>query len=44
MYRGILPPIMVETPKRAIKFAANDFYKPLWSDKYGKLSQGGAIG
>lgn len=26
LYRGILAPIMVEAPKRATKFAANDFY------------------
>ncbi len=24
LYRGILPPILVEAPKRAIKFGAND--------------------
>ncbi|PVU87451.1 hypothetical protein BB559_006047 [Furculomyces boomerangus] len=26
LYRGIIPPILVEAPKRAIKFAANDQY------------------
>ncbi|KYQ88810.1 mitochondrial substrate carrier family protein [Tieghemostelium lacteum] len=26
MYRGIVPPILVEAPKRAIKFASNQFY------------------
>eukprot|EP00160_Parvularia_atlantis_P013853 Unigene3113_Nuclearia_a/m.9553 Unigene3113_Nuclearia_a/g.9553 ORF Unigene3113_Nuclearia_a/g.9553 Unigene3113_Nuclearia_a/m.9553 type:complete len:303 (-) Unigene3113_Nuclearia_a:242-1150(-) len=26
LYRGLLPPILVETPKRAIKFSANEFY------------------
>ncbi|KAJ1548107.1 hypothetical protein HK405_004201 [Cladochytrium tenue] len=26
LYRGILPPIMVEAPKRAIKFSANEEY------------------
>lgn len=41
-YRGILAPIMVEAPKRAVKFAANETYKPLFS-KNGKLDQGGAI-
>jgi len=44
MYRGILPPIMMEAPKRAVKFAANAKYKPLFTDKQGKLSQLGAIG
>ena len=44
MYRGILPPILVEAPKRAVKFAANETYKPLFTGKDGKLSQMGAIG
>ncbi|KAJ3397383.1 hypothetical protein HDU92_008374 [Lobulomyces angularis] len=30
LYRGILPPIMVEAPKRAIKFGANEYYKGLY--------------
>ncbi|KAJ2246186.1 hypothetical protein GGH98_004371, partial [Coemansia sp. RSA 454] len=30
LYRGILPPIMVEAPKRAIKFASNDTYGPMY--------------
>lgn len=30
MYRGILPPILVEAPKRAIKFAANEQYTALF--------------
>ncbi len=33
MYRGIIPPILVEAPKRAIKFAANDAYKPFFQNK-----------
>eukprot|EP01114_Cavostelium_apophysatum_P022984 TRINITY_DN8508_c0_g1_i1.p1 TRINITY_DN8508_c0_g1~~TRINITY_DN8508_c0_g1_i1.p1 ORF type:complete len:343 (-),score=56.33 TRINITY_DN8508_c0_g1_i1:40-1005(-) len=44
MYRGILPPILVEAPKRAIKFSANEAYKPIFLDKNGKLSQLGSIG
>ncbi|KAK0390074.1 hypothetical protein NLU13_3647 [Sarocladium strictum] len=32
-YRGITAPILMETPKRATKFAAND----LWSRLYGEL-------
>lgn len=35
VYRGILSPIMVEAPKRAVKFAANDFYKKLYSGNSG---------
>ncbi|KAJ3025719.1 UNVERIFIED_CONTAM: hypothetical protein HDU68_006769 [Siphonaria sp. JEL0065] len=30
LYRGILPPIMVEAPKRAIKFTANEEYTKLF--------------
>jgi len=44
MYRGILPPILVEAPKRAVKFAANETYKPFFTGKDGKLGQSGAIG
>ena len=36
LYRGILPPIMVEAPKRSIKFTANEEYgklfKPYFKD------------
>jgi solute carrier family 25 (mitochondrial 2-oxodicarboxylate transporter), member 21 len=35
LYRGILPPIMVEAPKRAIKFGANDQYSKLYSEQFG---------
>ncbi|KAI8846595.1 mitochondrial carrier domain-containing protein [Chytridium lagenaria] len=30
LYRGILPPIMVEAPKRSIKFSANEEYGKLY--------------
>ncbi|KAL2314457.1 putative mitochondrial 2-oxodicarboxylate carrier [Schizosaccharomyces pombe] len=30
LYRGILPPILMEAPKRALKFASNDTYSKLW--------------
>ncbi|UJR17765.1 hypothetical protein I4U23_004663 [Adineta vaga] len=33
LYRGIIPPIFMETPKRATKFAAND----MWGQFYRKL-------
>ncbi len=33
LYRGIVPPIFMETPKRATKFAAND----MWGQLYRKL-------
>ncbi|KNC97496.1 uncharacterized protein SPPG_07411 [Spizellomyces punctatus DAOM BR117] len=41
LYRGIIPPIMVEAPKRAIKFGANDAYKNLYKRNFGfRDSQG----
>ena len=33
LYRGIIPPIFMEAPKRATKFAAND----MWGQFYRKL-------
>lgn len=35
LYRGILPPIMVEAPKRAIKFGANEQYGALYKKHFG---------
>ncbi|KAF0852723.1 mitochondrial solute carrier family 25 (mitochondrial 2-oxodicarboxylate transporter) member 21 [Andalucia godoyi] len=35
MYRGIAAPIMIEAPKRAIKFSANAQYSPLWMSVLG---------
>jgi solute carrier family 25 2-oxodicarboxylate transporter 21 len=35
LYRGILPPIMVEAPKRATKFAANEQYTILYKKLFG---------
>ncbi|KAJ3302272.1 hypothetical protein HDV03_005211 [Kappamyces sp. JEL0829] len=35
LYRGILPPIFVEAPKRAIKFGANAEYKQLYKNQFG---------
>ncbi|OMH85155.1 putative mitochondrial 2-oxodicarboxylate carrier [Zancudomyces culisetae] len=35
LYRGILPPMLVEAPKRAIKFAANDQYGKFFLKKFG---------
>lgn len=29
-WKGILPPVMVETPKRALKFVCFEQYKPLF--------------
>ncbi|ORY53111.1 mitochondrial 2-oxodicarboxylate carrier 2 [Rhizoclosmatium globosum] len=34
LYRGILPPIMVEAPKRAIKFTANEEYTKLFKPHF----------
>ncbi|RUS31319.1 mitochondrial carrier domain-containing protein [Jimgerdemannia flammicorona] len=41
LYRGIIPPIMVEAPKRAIKFAANEQYTILYKNLFGidKMTQ-----
>ncbi|KAI9152567.1 hypothetical protein H9P43_009359 [Blastocladiella emersonii ATCC 22665] len=42
LYRGILPPILVEAPKRATKFAANEQYTALYRnlfDVQGKMPQ-----
>jgi solute carrier family 25 2-oxodicarboxylate transporter 21 len=36
LYRGILPPILMEAPKRALKFASNEYYK-------GLLTNGGQV-
>ena len=33
MYRGIVPPILMEAPKRAVKFAANEQFKPFFTNK-----------
>jgi len=35
LYRGITPPILMEAPKRAIKFAANDNWGKLYKDVFG---------
>ncbi|KAL0477368.1 mcfT [Acrasis kona] len=42
LYRGILPPILMEAPKRAVKFSSNETYKG-WFSRNGKLYQSGAI-
>jgi len=34
LYRGLVPPLLLEAPKRATKFAANDF----WGKQYLKLT------
>jgi len=41
-YRGIISPILAEAPKRAIKFASNEMYKPLVANSKGKISHQGA--
>jgi len=44
IYRGIIAPLLMETPKRAVKFSANGTFQPMLVDrKTGKLEQGGAI-
>jgi solute carrier family 25 2-oxodicarboxylate transporter 21 len=34
LYRGLVPPLLLEAPKRAVKFAANDF----WGKRYMHLT------
>lgn len=34
LYRGIAAPILIEAPKRAIKFAANDYYSKLYKEYF----------
>lgn len=34
LYRGIVPPILAEAPKRAIKFGANEYYRDLFTKKF----------
>jgi len=43
MYRGILPPILVEAPKRAVKFASNAAYQPLFTQPNGTIPRWGSI-
>jgi len=44
LYRGIVPPILMEAPKRAVKFASNEVYKPLFENKKTKQLVGpGAV-
>lgn len=42
LYRGIVPPLMLEAPKRAVKFAANDFWSKTYRSAFGtdQMSQG----
>jgi hypothetical protein len=42
LYRGLAPPLMLEAPKRAVKFAANDFWGQTFRKtfKQDKMSQG----
>jgi len=42
LYRGILAPVFAEAPKRAVKFASNELFKPLFADKTGKITNAGA--
>lgn len=35
LYRGILAPVLVEAPKRATKFGANEFFGRLYKDAFG---------
>lgn len=41
LYRGLVPPLMLEAPKRAVKFAANDFWGKTYRQMFGidKMTQ-----
>ncbi|BGP19918.1 hypothetical protein JCM10213_008607 [Rhodosporidiobolus nylandii] len=41
LYRGLVPPLMLEAPKRAVKFAANDFWGKTYKQAFGaeKMTQ-----
>lgn len=45
LYRGLIPPLMLEAPKRAVKFAANDFWGKTYKQALGtsNMSQGLSI-
>ncbi|KAF6756260.1 mitochondrial carrier domain-containing protein [Ephemerocybe angulata] len=36
LYRGLVPPLLLEAPKRAVKFAANDFWGKTFMDAFGE--------
>jgi len=36
LYRGLVPPLLLEAPKRAVKFAANDFWGKTFMDLSGE--------
>ncbi|QRV85401.1 mitochondrial carrier protein [Ceratobasidium sp. AG-Ba] len=39
LYRGLVPPLLLEAPKRAVKFASNDF----WGKTFVQMSGGGKM-
>ncbi|GAB1526460.1 hypothetical protein RhiTH_009627 [Rhizoctonia solani] len=45
LYRGLVPPLLLEAPKRAVKFAANDFWGKAFikNSPDGKMTQGLSI-
>ncbi|KAJ1300685.1 hypothetical protein OPQ81_002332 [Rhizoctonia solani] len=45
LYRGLVPPLLLEAPKRAVKFAANDFWGKAFIKQSpdGKMTQGLSI-
>ncbi|KAF5367348.1 hypothetical protein D9615_010268 [Tricholomella constricta] len=45
LYRGLVPPLLLEAPKRAVKFAANDFWGQTYMDVAGasKMTQNIAV-
>ncbi|CUA71567.1 putative mitochondrial 2-oxodicarboxylate carrier [Schizosaccharomyces pombe 972h-] [Rhizoctonia solani] len=45
LYRGLVPPLLLEAPKRAVKFASNDFWGKIFIKQSpdGKMTQGLSI-
>jgi len=43
LYRGIAAPIMMEAPKRATKFAANDEWGKIWKNFFGQATMTPAL-
>ncbi|KAF9072396.1 mitochondrial carrier [Rhodocollybia butyracea] len=43
LYRGLVPPLLLEAPKRAVKFAANDFWGKTYLGLFGEKKMNQSI-